>query len=72
MTTSASELSSYTQVEVVILTLGLVMCDVWVVQFPKQLPTVPPPHIVGSPITFNKYGQLSHYAQDILNGYEGL
>src|SRR5712675_1151851 len=57
LTTSEGELSSYTQVEVVILSLGLAMRDVWAVQFPEQLTNVPP-HILGSPIAFNEYGQL--------------
>jgi hypothetical protein len=72
MTTSNGELSSYTQVEMVILSLGLAMRDVWAVQFPGELANAPPPHIVKSPFTFNEYGQLSHRAENILNGYEGL
>lgn len=71
LTTSGDELSTYSQVESVILALGLAMRDVWAVQFPEQLTNVPP-HIISSPIPFNEYGQLSHHAEDLLNGYEGL
>jgi hypothetical protein len=72
MTMSNGELSSYTQVEMVILALGLAMRDVWAVQFPGELAIAPPPHIADSPFTFNEFGQLSHRAENILNGYAAL
>lgn len=63
-------LASYTTVERVALAIGLAMRDLAAQQFTDD--SLLPEHIINSPFKFQSHEQLSHIAEDLVNGFEHL
>jgi hypothetical protein len=59
----------YSRLETVILAVGLAMRDIWVNHFPEMFTEIPA-HVSNSCFEFQEYEQLSHHAEDLLNGYQ--
>ena len=71
LTTPDGNLVSHAQVEIVILSIGLAMHDLWMNQF-SETPESILAHVSDTPLEFHEYEQLSHHAEDLLKGFENL
>jgi hypothetical protein len=69
ITTDDRSLVSYKQLEHVVLAIGLAMRDIWITQFAETSPNLPT-HVTNSPFEFHEYEQLSHHAEDLINGFQ--
>ena len=72
MVTNNDPLVSYQTIELILLSIGLPMCDLNEAQFQEDS-SVLLPHVASSPLEFNQYDALSQLAEAILkcirNGY---
>lgn len=69
ITVNGDDLTSYKQVELVSLAIGLTFQALWIAQFPNKYVDVPA-YVIDSPFLFSEYDQLSHTTQDLIDGYE--
>ena len=68
VTTSAKTLASYQTIELVVLSIGLAMRDLYAIQFQDN--AMLPAHVVNSPLEFRQFETLSHLAADMMIGWE--
>ena len=68
ITADGNNLTSYKQVELVILGFRLAFRALWITQFPDHYSDVPT-YIINSCYPFYEYEQLSHNIKDIISGY---
>jgi hypothetical protein len=71
LTIRDGNLACYDQVEIVILSIGLAMRDLWINQYSETRDNLPA-HVFNSPFKFREYEQLSHHVDDLLKGFEEL
>lgn len=69
LTVGDDSLTSYGRVELIALSIGLAMRELWINQFQEDVSNVPP-HVTNSPVEFREYEQLSHAVKDLLAGYD--
>ena len=69
LTVGDNSLTSYGRVEIIALSIGLAMRELWINQFQENVSNIPP-HVTNSPLEFREYEQLSYAAKDLISGYD--
>ena len=71
ITTEDGYLSSYQQIELIALGLGLAFRALWITQFPDDYHHVPI-YVLNSPYPFVEYDQLGHLIENLIEGYSDV